>query len=49
MAMLADNLTLYVTHDTGSEMSMIKFAPDLKKYTETPVYVGGSTNQIYIF
>ncbi|MFN8674652.1 MAG: hypothetical protein U0457_21540 [Candidatus Sericytochromatia bacterium] len=49
MAMLADNLTLYVTHDTGSEMSMIKFAPDLKTYTETPVYVGGSTNQIYIF
>lgn len=49
MAMLSDNLTLYVTHDTGANMTSLKFSPDLKKYTVSPVYLGGSSNQIFVF
>lgn len=49
MAMLTDNLTLYVTHDTGSNMTAIKFSQDLKTYTTSPYYIGGTTNQVFVF
>lgn len=49
MAMLTDNLTLYVTHDTGSNMTVVKFAPDLKTYTTSLYYIGGTSNQVFVF
>lgn len=49
MAMLGDNLTLYVTHDTGSNMTVVKFSADLKTYTTSPYYIGGTTNQVFVF
>ncbi|MBC7476048.1 MAG: hypothetical protein H7263_17330 [Candidatus Sericytochromatia bacterium] len=49
MAMEADNTTLIVTHDTGTNLSIVSFSSDYSSYTVNPMYIGGSSNQIYLF
>lgn len=49
MVMAADNRTLYVTHETGTNLSVVKFSQDLTKYDVNTTYIGGSSNQIYLF
>jgi len=49
MAMTNDNLTLYVTHDSGANLSVVRFAPDYKTYTLNTYHIGGSSNEIYLF
>lgn len=49
MDMAGDNRTLYVTHETGDKMSVVKFSPDLTTYTTTQMLIGGSTNKVFLF
>lgn len=49
MAMAGDNRTLYITHETGDKMSVVKFSPDLTTYTTTQMLIGGSTNKVFLF
>jgi len=48
MVMAANNRTLYVTHESGVNLSVVSFSND-NNYTISTMYVGGSTNQIYLF
>lgn len=49
MAMSGDNTTLYVTHETGDKLSVVKFAPSLVEFTITQSFIGGPSNQVYLF
>lgn len=49
MAMSSDNKTLYVTHETGSSLSIVKFSNDLTKYEILPMNIGGNSSEIFIF
>lgn len=49
MAMAADNKTLYVTHETGDKVSVVKFSANLTDYTTTQMFIGGSSNQVFLF
>ncbi|GIW23528.1 MAG: hypothetical protein KatS3mg068_2535 [Candidatus Sericytochromatia bacterium] len=49
IAVSSDNLTLYVTHDVGSAISVVKFNSNYTDYTVNNINVGLPSNQVYIF
>lgn len=49
MGMAADNKTLYVTHETGDKISVVTFSPTLTEFTLSQQYIGGSSNQVFLF
>jgi hypothetical protein len=49
MVMGGDNRTLYITHDSGQNMSIVTFSQDLTTYTISTMYLGGPSNQVYLF
>lgn len=49
MAMSSDNKTLYVTHESGTNLSIVKFSNDLNKYEVIPMNIGGNSSEIFIF
>ena len=49
MAMAANNTTLYVTHETGDKLSMVNFSASLNEFTLSQTYIGGVSNQVYLF
>lgn len=49
IAVSFDNLTLYVTHEVGNTVSIVKFNSNYTEYTVNSINVGLSSNQIYIF
>ena len=49
MVMGADNRTLYVTHESGQNISVVNFNPNLTSYNISTMYFGGPSDQIYLF
>ncbi len=49
MAMAADNKTLYITHETGDKLSIITFSAGLDNFTLSQMFIGGISNQVYLF
>jgi hypothetical protein len=49
IAVSFDNLTLYVTHEIGNTISVIRFNSNYTDYTVNSINVGLPSNQIYIF
>jgi hypothetical protein len=48
MAMAADCRTIYITHESGSYLSVVTISND-SEYTVSQMYIGGNSNQVFLF
>lgn len=48
MAMACDNKTIYITHESSTNLSIVTLTSD-NEYTVSQMYIGGNSNQVYLF